>query len=468
MATLAEIAEWVEGIYQLETTDPALGGAPNEATGAGIINVPAQQLAKRTLFLRTVLEEAGIGAETGTIVTNMDTVDASGFYAAAPAAIGSPDSASSIAFLHVPGSASTEAYQFAFRLGTINRVWLRRKNASAWGSWVQLLTNDGIGTMAAQNAAAVTITGGSITGITDLAIADGGTGASTAAQARINLGLGSGATVVMQTSADDATAGRGLLVGAFGLGGNAISVSDLDALSVSGLYEFAAAATGSPDATAAFDGTVIHIEGALQRTQIASLVTTDNQVLFVRIDDRLGAGWQSWFKLLTGADTIPLNRGGTGATSASAARTALGAAASSTDIIAGNGLTGGGDLSANRTITMGTPSAITATSSNTVTATSHTHALTSATVRTLLSEASLGAVGTYAFLRRNAKHTPILKGEIIAGSALRYAGVIDSDGDYLSQLELSDNTAPSGSWMAMGSVGSITTQYSATVFLRVA
>lgn len=36
-----------------------------------------------------------------------------------------------------------------------------------------------IGTMAAQNANAVAITGGSIAGITDLAVADGGTGAST-------------------------------------------------------------------------------------------------------------------------------------------------------------------------------------------------------------------------------------------------------------------------------------------------
>lgn len=43
------------------------------------------------------------------------------------------------------------------------------------------------GTLAFQNANAVAITGGTITGVTDLTIADGGTGASTAANARTNL-----------------------------------------------------------------------------------------------------------------------------------------------------------------------------------------------------------------------------------------------------------------------------------------
>lgn len=44
-------------------------------------------------------------------------------------------------------------------------------------------------------------------------------------------------------------------------------------------------------------------------------------------------------------------------------------------ISAGNGLTGGGDLSANRTISMGTPSTIGPATSNTASGTTHTHAL---------------------------------------------------------------------------------------------
>lgn len=45
-------------------------------------------------------------------------------------------------------------------------------------------------------------------------------------------------------------------------------------------------------------------------------------------------------------------------------------------IAAGNGLSGGGDLSANRTVTLGTPGTITTSTTNSVSATSHTHAIT--------------------------------------------------------------------------------------------
>jgi len=56
-------------------------------------------------------------------------------------------------------------------------------------------TSLGLGSIATQDSSSVTITGGSITGITDLAVADGGTGASDAATARTNLGVAIGSDV---------------------------------------------------------------------------------------------------------------------------------------------------------------------------------------------------------------------------------------------------------------------------------
>jgi hypothetical protein len=57
-------------------------------------------------------------------------------------------------------------------------------------------TNLGLGTIATQAANNVNITGGSISSITDLAVVDGGTGASTASGARTNLGLVIGTDVL--------------------------------------------------------------------------------------------------------------------------------------------------------------------------------------------------------------------------------------------------------------------------------
>lgn len=66
---------------------------------------------------------------------------------------------------------------------------LASNNGSEFTNKATLRANIGLGSMATQNAGAVAITGGTVSGITDLGIADGGTGASTPAQALVNFGL---------------------------------------------------------------------------------------------------------------------------------------------------------------------------------------------------------------------------------------------------------------------------------------
>lgn len=79
---------------------------------------------------------------------------------------------------------------------------------------------------------------------------------------------------------------------------------------------------------------------------------------------------------LTLQTALAVAQGGTGATTAPNALANLGATTNTRNIIAGNGLTGGGDLTADRTLTLGTPSTLTTATTNAVTATSHTHAIT--------------------------------------------------------------------------------------------
>jgi hypothetical protein len=125
----------------------------------------------------------------------------------------------------------------------------------------------GLGSISVQSAAAVAITGGSISGISPLPIASGGTAASTAAQARSNLGLASGATTEVGTMATQNS--------------NAVNI------------------TGGS---------------------------------------------------ITGITALSIGVGGTGATGAAQALVNLGAASVTRSINTGSGLTGGGDLSADRTI----------------------------------------------------------------------------------------------------------------------
>lgn len=93
----------------------------------------------------------------------------------------------------VTGEGTASAEQLAAVQANVDKVQTNvdtvQSNVDAVAARVTTLEGEeaALGTMSAQDADSVAITGGSIAGITDLAVADGGTGASTAALARTNL-----------------------------------------------------------------------------------------------------------------------------------------------------------------------------------------------------------------------------------------------------------------------------------------
>lgn len=117
----------------------------------------------------------------------------------------------------------------------------------------------GAGTIATQDSDAVSITGGSITGITDLAVADGGTGASDAAGARTNLGAQA------QNALLDDIAGLTIADGTFLVGdanGDIVAESGADARTSLGL------GTAAVEDTGVAAGDIVKLDDALSASEV--------------------------------------------------------------------------------------------------------------------------------------------------------------------------------------------------------
>jgi hypothetical protein len=139
----------------------------------------------------------------------------------------------------------------------------------------------GLGTMSVQNSNSVTVTGGSITGITDLAVADGGTGASDASGARSNLGVtGTGADTTYAFRANnlsdlaDATTARANL----GLGTAATTNSTAYATAAQG----ATADTAIQTLTSVDGSVVISPTGTTRDLSVGTALNTATLISQVR------------------------------------------------------------------------------------------------------------------------------------------------------------------------------------------
>jgi hypothetical protein len=264
--------------------------------------------------------------------------------------------------------------------------------AAAGTSTTQLATTqfvqqatDNLPTMSQQNADAVAITGGTITGITPMLIAFGGTSSNTPAGARTNLGLGNIATQnseevtitggtlnnvnITGSSISNLLAplavssgGTGAVNAAnarvnFGLG--TVSIQNADNINITGgnisglntPLAVSSGGTGGVDQSSARAGLGL---GSIS-TQNANAVGITGGTL-VGITQFNGANVTITSGSISGIISLAVADGGTGGNTAATARSGIGAAASTTQIIAGAGLEGGGSLASDRTLSIATNS----------------------------------------------------------------------------------------------------------------
>ncbi len=163
--------------------------------------------------------------------------------------------------------------------------------AYGWGNHASAgyALSSSLGTIASQNASNVSITGGNISGITDLAIADGGTGASTASAARLNL-----------LPSISANAGKVLAVNG--------SASDVEWIAVTG-------GGGSVTSVALAMPSIFTVSGSPVTTSGTLTATLNSQAANTFLAAPNGASGTPTFRTIVAADIPTLNQNTTGTAS---------------------------------------------------------------------------------------------------------------------------------------------------------
>ena len=282
MANLKETATWEAGVYQLETSDPVMGG-PN-----GIDNRQPQQLANRTLWLKTELAKA---------VTSIGTNKTAAEQAYALKAI-------TLTAGNGLSGGGTLAANRTFALGTPGKITVSTTNSV------------GAATHTHEIDKASTTTPGVV---------------------KLNDTLSSQST----TEALTANQGRMLknMIDAAGLG-SLVKITDFDQISGNVFFSFEGSAVNGGDWGNA-DGVGWQLSYTGQTTQYAQ--TTDSS-LFTRTKDD-GASWRVWHRFLNTShlsDAVDSANSSRAATSA-AVKTAydLAAAKSTVAVITGTIADGG-------------------------------------------------------------------------------------------------------------------------------
>jgi hypothetical protein len=93
--------------------------------------------------------------------------------------------------------------------------------------------------------------------------------------------------------------------------------------------------------------------------------------------------------------------------------------------------------------------------------------LTTSAILAATAGASVGAVGTYAWLGRNSDTSALVAGNTYSGSSLVYAGVVAQNSYIYNTALRTGGVTPAGTWRAMGSADSTNDPSKGTLFLRI-